>query len=187
MTESAFAGSGVPQGSVFGSTLFLLFVNDLQDVLEGRVLLFANDAEIIAPRSDSNILQQNFRAAWGWSEASALSLNVDKCVHLPIGQCPAVPLSLHDDAPIITAESTWDLGVFVTTNFKPSLNARLAVSRARARLFQIRHGFVVMTKEAFLPLYLSLVRPILESAIPAVSPCLQKAITLPGNLQKLAA
>ncbi len=86
----------------------------------------------------------------------------------------AVPLSLHDDAPISTAESTRDLGVFVTTNFKPSLNARLAVSRARARLFQMRRGFVVMTTEAFLPLYLSLIRPILEYAIQAVSPDVKK-------------
>ncbi len=70
----------------------------------------------------------------------------------------------------------WDLGVFVTTNFKPSRNARLAVSRARVRLFQIRRGFVVMMKEAFFSLYLSLVRPILEDAIQAISPYLQKDI-----------
>ncbi len=65
----------------------------------------------------------------------ALPFNADKCVHLPIDQSPAVPLSLHDDAPISSAESTRDLGVFVTTNFKLSSNARLAVSRSRARLF----------------------------------------------------
>ncbi len=87
---------------------------------------------------------------------------------------------------ISTAESTRDLGVFVTTNFKPSLNARLAFSRARARLFQVRRGFVVMTKEAFLPLYLSLIRLILEYSIQAVSPYLQKDIVLTGRLQKLA-
>ncbi len=110
-------------------------------------------------------------AAWRWSEAWALPLIADKCVHLPISQRPAVPLSLHEDAPISTAESTRDLGVFVTTNFKPSLNARLGVSRARARL-------VVMTKEAFLPLYINLFRPILECAIQAVSPYLQKETDL---------
>ncbi len=73
----------------------------------------------------------------------------------------------------LTEESTRDLGVFVPTNFKPSVSVRLAVSRARARLFQLRRGFVVMTKEAFLPLYLSLIHPILEYAIQAVSPYLQ--------------
>ncbi len=91
---------------MLGPTLFLLFVNDLPDVLEVRVLLFADDAKLIAPRSDFYILQRNLRAAWSWSEAWALPLNADKCVHLPIGQSPAVPLLLHDDAPISTAEST---------------------------------------------------------------------------------
>ncbi len=43
-----------------------------------------------------------------------------------------------------------------------------------------------MTKETFLPLYLSLIRPILEYAIPAVSPYLQKDIGLTERLQKLA-
>ncbi len=74
----------------------------------------------------------------------------------------------------------------MTTNFKPSLNARLAVSRTRVRLFQMRRGFVVMTKEAFLPLYLSLVRPILEIAIHAVSPYIPQHIYLTESLQKLA-
>ncbi len=43
-----------------------------------------------------------------------------------------------------------------------------------------------MTKEAFLPLYLSLFRPILEYAIQAVSPYLQKNIDMTERLQKLA-
>ncbi len=82
-----------------------------------------------------------------------------------MGPRTAVPLSLHDDAPSSAAESTRDLGVFVTTNFKPSLNARPAVSRAHVRFFLILRGFAVITTEAFLPLYLSLVRLILEFAI----------------------
>ncbi len=43
-----------------------------------------------------------------------------------------------------------------------------------------------MTKDAFLPLYLSLVRPILEYANQAVSPYLQKDTDLTERLQKLA-
>ncbi len=74
----------------------------------------------------------------------------------------------------------------MTTNFKPSLNARFADSRARARLFHIRREFVVMTKEAFLPLYLSLVHPILGYANQAISPYQQKDFDLTECLQKLA-
>ncbi len=46
VSDSRSAGRGVSKGSVFEQALFLLFVNDLPDVLEGRVLPFADDAKI---------------------------------------------------------------------------------------------------------------------------------------------
>ncbi len=150
-------------------------------------MLFTDDAKIGTPRSDFNILQQHLREAWRWTEAWALPPNADKHVHLSIDQHPAGPLSLHDDAPISTRENIKKRGVFGNTNFTPPLNSRLAVSRARARLFQIHRGFVVMTKKAFLPLCLGLVRPSLEYTIKAVSLYVQEDIGLTGRLKMLAA
>ncbi len=82
--------------------------------------------------------------AWSWSDVWALTLNVGECVHLPIGQLLAVPLALHDDAPIDKAENMRDLRVFVSTNFEPFLNTKLAIIRARTRL-QIFRASVVIT------------------------------------------
>ncbi len=84
VSDSRSARIGVPQGSVLGPTLFLLCIKDLPDILEGKVLLSDGDANIIAPRSTFNILQQNLRAAWSWSESWALPLIADKCVHLQL-------------------------------------------------------------------------------------------------------
>ncbi len=60
--------SGVPQGSVIGSLLFLLFVNDFPDVLEAMILLFADDVKMATWRSQSMNLHSSLTAAWDWSK-----------------------------------------------------------------------------------------------------------------------
>ncbi len=50
-SASVPAYSGVPQGSVLAPILFLIFVNDLPDVLSGSVLLLADDVKLISARS----------------------------------------------------------------------------------------------------------------------------------------
>ncbi len=56
-------------------------------------------------------------------------------------------LSLHIDWSICSVEDTKDLGVSVTTNVHQPLEAKLAVSSSRPRLFQLHCGFVVVTQE----------------------------------------
>ncbi len=49
--------SGVPQGSVLGPLLFLIFINDLADELTCNHLLFADDVKLIAQRSQQHELR----------------------------------------------------------------------------------------------------------------------------------
>ncbi len=70
------ACSGFPQGSVLGSILFLIFVNDLPDVLSDSVLLVADDVKLISARSQNGELHQNLEAAFQWSDDCDLPLNV---------------------------------------------------------------------------------------------------------------
>ncbi len=55
-SEVTAAESGVPQGSVLGPLLFLLFVNDRPDLLTGKVLLFADDVKLVSRRSSLDTL-----------------------------------------------------------------------------------------------------------------------------------
>ncbi len=114
------ACSGVPQGSVLGPILFLIFVNDLPDVLSGNVLLFADDVKLISARSQYEDLHQNLQAAFQRSEDCDLPLNAAGCSHVAIGGSPPFPLTLIDGTTISSVDSMKDLGVTVTSTFKTS-------------------------------------------------------------------
>ncbi len=125
------AVSGVPQGSVLGPILFLLFINDLP-----RVLMFADDVKLISPRSESVVLQSDIHAIHSWNQEWDPPLNENKCSIISVGQSPTYPYTLYPGGPaIINADTTKDLGVHVDRSFKPSRHCGLAAQRARAALF----------------------------------------------------
>ena len=79
--------SGVPQGSVLGPALFLLYINDIQDHIQSTMRLFADDSivyrEIVRPE-DHDILQQDLQALATWSSTWLMQFNIKKCAILTI-------------------------------------------------------------------------------------------------------
>lgn len=75
--------SGVPQGSILGPLLFLIYSNDLPVVInKGQVVLYADDTSVIVSHekkeSASNILLEQFQLLDKWFSANGLKLNPDK-------------------------------------------------------------------------------------------------------------
>ncbi len=164
------ACSGVPQGSV----------------LDPSEVLFADDVKLQSARSQYGEFHQKLEAAFQWSDDCDLPLSASKCSHISIGGPHPSPLTLSDGTEISAVDSTKDLGVTVTSTFKKSLHCQQAANRARRILFLLRRGFAVLTPEIFRPLYLALVRPILEYGQQASSPYLRRDIALMERIQRLA-
>jgi hypothetical protein len=83
--------SGIPQGSVLGPLLFIIYINDLAESCEGHAstYLFADDTKIfqhIRSQADKQILQETCDIMGRWSEKWLMPLNVKKCAVLRIGK-----------------------------------------------------------------------------------------------------
>ena len=81
--------SGIPQGSLLGPTLFVLFINDLPQVVESRVALFADDTKVfreIQSDEDREKLQQDIGELLIWSKKWQLPFNESKCKVMHYGK-----------------------------------------------------------------------------------------------------
>ncbi len=170
--------SGVPQGSVIGPLQFLLFANDLPDVLE-----------TMTRRSQSMNLHSSFTAAWDWSKKWDLPINRTKCNYLTIGREVSLRLSFFPDGsgtPIHVSRLVKDLGVQTDNMFSSPVQCTEAANKARRLIFMIRRSFQDISKSAFIPLYGALVHPHLEYGMPTCSPNLVADINHLERIQRLA-
>ena len=83
--------SGIPQGSVLGPLLFIIYINDLPESCDESVglLLFADDSKLykhIKNENDNTLLQKVCCQLQDWSEKWLLKLNVKKCTIISINR-----------------------------------------------------------------------------------------------------
>ena len=74
--------SGVPQGTVLGPLLFLLYINDIGDKVSSEIRLFADDCIVYRPiknEVDSIELQKDIKLLSDWSQMWQMSFNPKKC------------------------------------------------------------------------------------------------------------
>ena len=81
-SEHGMAKSGVPQGTVLGPLLFLIYINDIESQITSSIHLFSNDSALCRPiysESNSLSLQEDIFKLQKWASTWQMEFNVNKC------------------------------------------------------------------------------------------------------------
>ena len=128
----------VPQGSVLGPLLFLLYVNDIPLSVDSPILLFADDAKIfrsIRCEADYLQLQRDIDILFKWSRTWLLNFNISKCYVLHLGLTHSYGNYCIDGNVITSTESVKDLGIIVDSSLKFHNHTAIVTARANRILF----------------------------------------------------
>ena len=138
--------SGVPQGSILGPLFFVLFINDVVEVVHSNILLYADDMKVyreIRNTDDNYLLQSDIDALTQWSIRNKIKFHPNKCKVL---RCTLKKQG--DEAFIYNMSGTVlditecekDLGVVVSPNLKWNKQHRKLLGKASQKLGLLRRS-----------------------------------------------
>jgi hypothetical protein len=177
-SHSAYITSGVPQGSVLGPLLFVIYINDLADIFPEGVIskLFADDAKLyteIRTSDDIDNLQFSIDKLSAWAETWQLEISISKC--------SAVDISLRnkeesfcdniiEGVELITVKEVTDLGVKFDSKLTFTPHVSQIVAKAKQRLFLLFRAFHTRESAPLLIAYKSYILPIISYCSSVWSP-----------------
>ena len=165
--------SGVPQGSVLGPTLFIIYLNDLEETTSSNMLKFADDAKIyrqVNNDSDAQALQEDMNTLQKWAKKWKMTFNADKCKCMHIGKNNRKYSYNIGATKMEETEEEKDLGVLISNNLKVSKQCEHASKRANQAAGIIKRTIVNREENIMMNLYKTLVRPHLEYCSQVWSP-----------------
>jgi hypothetical protein len=165
----AETNAGVPQGSILGPLLFLVFINDLVSNIESDINLFADDTSlmnIIEQIQDSYAtVNRDLQKLSDWADQWLVTYNAAKSVSLHISRRDydaAHPILSLKNAVITEVESHRHLGVDLEGYFSWGTHLRRISGKASKCVGLMRRVSREVPRECLENLYSTMVRPILE-------------------------
>ena len=162
---SSSVTSGIPQGSVLGPLLFLLYIDDITDGINSVIKIFADDTKVfraLNSPTDSPSLQTDLDKLLAWSKKWQLPFNVSKCKVIHYGPKNSSSSYFIDGTLVQVDHSEKDLGITFDSDMKFTTHLHSIVSKANSRVGILRRNFTDMKPEVFLPIYKAIIRPLLE-------------------------
>ena len=191
-SSSIKVASGVPQGTVLGPLLFLLYINDLPNNVTSQVRMFADDCLLyrnIKSQSDYLDLQNDLVKLEHWADKWGMRFNAQKCYILRVktSRTPITGLYTLSGHVLEQVKENPYLGVQLSEDLKwsPHIN-KLATKANRSLAFLRRNlkGGPPKLKELA---YFTLVRSLLDYCSAIWDPHLEKDIHNIEKIQRRAA
>ena len=186
--------SGVPQGSILGPLLFLLYINDLPTVLSPNTLcaIFADDTKIyrnINSHQDHLILQHDIDKIHNWSSMWGLTFNKKKCSIISLKRASNSTEFIYtmDNTKLTRTSTVMDLGVTIHKLLRWNDHINVLTSKANQRMWLIRRtiGFEAPLKTKTIS-YVALCRSIVEYNTVLWSPSTKDNILKIESIQRQA-
>ena len=174
-SEKAPVISGVPQGTVLGPLLFLLFINDLPDCVTSRTRLFADDCIVyrnIQTPEDCGKLQRDLVSLAQWESKWGMSFHPDKCNVLRVTKkrTPFNSTYKLKGQELTELSTSKYLGVDLSSNLDWKEHIDRTVKKANSVLGFLRRNLRINNRETKSSAYITLVRPHLEYCASIWSP-----------------
>jgi len=181
-----WVSSGVPQGSVLGPILFLLYINDLENGVMSWILKFADDTKIFGKANsieDKNLLQKDLDRLIEWSLEWLMMFNTKKCKVMHIGSRNNQYTYTMNQQKLEVVNTERDLGIIISKDMKVSKQCEHAYSKASRILGLLNRTIKFKDEGIMVRLYKALVRPHVEYCASTWSPGYKKDIELIEKIQ----
>ena len=154
--------SGVPQGSVLGPILFILYVNDFPDIIKSVLRIFADDAKIYQTTDKSDILQDDLQNSDSWADKWELEFSINKCGVMHYGKDNDNHSYKMNSKTLKVVHEETDLGIIFQDDLKFNKHISNKIQKANSMLGLIIRSFDYLDKNSYIKLYKAIVRPQLE-------------------------
>jgi hypothetical protein len=178
--------SGVPQGSVLGPLLFIVYTADVKYNVRSSWVMYADDMKIYNDSLNYQMLSNDISNISKWASDWQLPLNIGKCTVLHIGDKNPCHGYYLGGVELLKSSSCLDLGVLVTSNLSWSEHTSYVVKRANKIVYLLSKTFTKTTLAVTAKLIKSYVRPVLEFGHGVWAPNLKRDIDLLESVQRRA-
>lgn len=169
-----------------GPLLFILYVNDIPEVVSGNVKMYADDTKLYDNHKNNKSLQRDLDNLEQWSRKWLLRFNEVKCKIMYFGRDNPEHKYKIGTTELKRVTEEKDLGVHITNDAKPSLQCIEAAKKATQALGFVKRTFSHFDCQSFSTLYKTYVRPHMEFAVQAWNPYLRKDIDCLEKIQHRA-